>query len=326
MGLNQSTTQRSMAAIITVQAAALYYCLLSKSSKEYVENVSRIPINHSQIHEVHFAPESEIRSLLPINKTQTLLSNIEELLTMKARNKRRTQNLREFCRKHNATVISTYPSYAEYELGFMNYIWMASPKHHLLYCATPKCGSTMWKSYLLEDLHVNWTGQDTHVAATKRLGIAATYKSSGQGIRQFLRGFRPDNRVIIVRNPWARLASAYDDKIVAKAWELKFIDCILQRKEQTHYESHTHPLTSLCALCLMDYNIILKLEELEEAEPFLMKRLNFTINPKYRSPRKMKNNAYRDKYLDVTSEQIRQLQVVYKYDIELFNYPQSPLE
>ena len=37
---------------------------------------------------------------------------------------------------------------------------------------------------------------------------------------RFLDGYRPNNRLLIVRNPWARLVSAYEDKIVKSNWAL----------------------------------------------------------------------------------------------------------
>jgi len=39
----------------------------------------------------------------------------------------------------------------------------------------------------------------------------------------FLETIRPDHRMVIVRNPWARLVSAYQDKIVKSKWALQVI-------------------------------------------------------------------------------------------------------
>ena len=65
---------------------------------------------------------------------------------------------------------------------------------------------------------------------------------------------------------------------------------------------------------------------MDEAEPFLMKLLNFTIKPDYKPPRKLKNNKYRNRYRNISKHQIRRLQEVYKYDLELFKYPKSPFD
>ena len=55
------------------------------------------------------------------------------------------------------------------------------------------------------------------------LGAFSVFEESSLPIVDFLETFRPQNRLIIVRNPWARLASAYDDKIIDKHWQLKVI-------------------------------------------------------------------------------------------------------
>lgn len=63
----------------------------------------------------------------------------------------------------------------------------------------------------------------------------------------------------------------------------QFIDCVLQNPPNVFYEGHTHPLTSLCALCHMDYNIIRKLKlhtiktyiQLQDIQcPFIYKHWN----------------------------------------------------
>ena len=65
---------------------------------------------------------------------------------------------------------------------------------------------------------------------------------------------------------------------------------------------------------------------MDEAEPYLMKKLQFVIKPEYKPPRKMKNNKYLDKYRNIPQQQIRQLQEVYRHDLEIFNYPKTPFE
>ncbi|XP_067952118.1 carbohydrate sulfotransferase 9-like isoform X2 [Watersipora subatra] len=190
---------------------------------------------------------------------------------------RRVRFIKEYCSKSKEEVIRTYPYFLDYLQTLLNWIWMVSPKHHLFYCATPKSGSTTWKSYIMEDLKINWTGLDTHDAATSYIGSLEVYNEINLTTVEFLETYRPENRFLFVRNPWARLASAYDDKIKDKKWKLKnlcigweiyqnvkkvtfeqFIDCILERPERLLYQPHTHPVSSLCAVCHMDYNVIFR--------------------------------------------------------------------
>ena len=65
---------------------------------------------------------------------------------------------------------------------------------------------------------------------------------------------------------------------------------------------------------------------MDEVESFLMKRLNFTIKPDYKPPRKLKNNDYSKHYDTLSADQLEQLEQVYKYDIKLFDYPKTPFD
>lgn len=78
----------------------------------------------------------------------------------------RVQRLRQYCQEHWNDVVKDYP-YKKYRTeGFDKWLWIRSEHHKLFYCATPKCGSTTWKSYLMEDLGINWS-IDTHMYVFK---------------------------------------------------------------------------------------------------------------------------------------------------------------
>lgn len=80
--------------------------------------------------------------------------------TIRSRISRRASDLREYCGSHKERVTAVEPQYERNAL--LQWVWMTSHRHRLFYCATPKCGSTTWKSYILEDLNITWT-VDTHV-------------------------------------------------------------------------------------------------------------------------------------------------------------------
>ncbi|XP_067939954.1 carbohydrate sulfotransferase 10-like [Watersipora subatra] len=104
-----------------------------------------------------------------------------------------------------------------------------------------------------------------------------------------------------------------------------FVNCIAKSNRQQMWNSHIHPYTSLCAICHMDYNIIAKIEELEQADSFIISRLNFTRNIKYIPPAKGKyTNTYSGYYENITQLQIERLKEIYRTDIEVFEYPDSP--
>jgi len=64
---------------------------------------------------------------------------------------------------------------------------------------------------------------------------------------------------------------------------------------------------------------------MDKGKEYLMRQLNFSIQPKYKPPNKMKyKNLYRDYYTGLPENVIQQLQIMYKDDIALFDYPNSP--
>jgi len=68
-----------------------------------------------------------------------------------------------------------------------------------------------------------------------------------------------------------------------------------------------------------------KLEEMNKGEEYLMRQLNFSIQPDYKQLNKMEyKNLYRDYYTGLPENMIQQLQIMYKDDIALFGYPNSP--
>ena len=73
----------------------------------------------------------------------------------------RVKHIRAYCKDHGTAVLSQNPDYDRTGQRLTNWIWMVSNHHKLFYCATPKCGSTTWKSYLMEDLGIDWK-IDTH--------------------------------------------------------------------------------------------------------------------------------------------------------------------
>lgn len=72
-------------------------------------------------------------------------------------------------------------------------------------------------------------------------------------------------------------------------------------------------------------SVAVKLEEMNEAEPFLFQMLNFTSAPRYEPMQKGKyKKTYESYYKGISTENINQLHDIYRADIELFGYPSTP--
>ena len=78
------------------------------------------------------------------------------------RQKSRVHRIREYCANFKSKLTKEYPEYERLKDVLPRWNWIVSPYHKLFYCATPKCASTTWKAYIMEDLGMKWT-MDTHV-------------------------------------------------------------------------------------------------------------------------------------------------------------------
>lgn len=73
----------------------------------------------------------------------------------------RVLHMRNYCKENEQMILAQNPNYDLTGHKLTTWIWILSKHHDLFYCATPKCGSTTWKSYLMEDLRIDWK-VDTH--------------------------------------------------------------------------------------------------------------------------------------------------------------------
>lgn len=154
-------------------------------------------------------------------------------------------------------------------------------------------------------------------------------------------------KLIIVRHPFERLVSAYVDKIRttdpfipgAKAMYKhgfvgkgpngtftfsEFVSNILKEPVEK-WDEHWAPFTTRCRPCSMRYNVIAKVETLDQDLKTLLPRIGL---PRWTFPaRNVKtrsNESSRKEFSHYISElprqQLLQLHAIYMYDFELFGY------
>ena len=167
---------------------------------------------------------------------------------------------------------------------------------------------------------------------------------------------------MIVRHPFERILSAYRDKLehrkdrefyyrhygrqivksqregnstFANRDEPTFVE-FLKFLVKTHiFDEHWRPFTAECAPCQMNYQIILKMESVEEEQLFLATKLNLldcliavnstgwlweNTNPNGRTEHKYAEEYYRE----VPQQLLQQVYTLYETDFRLFEY--SPTE
>ena len=72
--------------------------------------------------------------------------------------------------------------------------------------------------------------------------------------------------------------------------------------------------------------ISVKMEDMEEAEPFMFDKLNFISPLSHSYNKNAYSNPYANYYKNIPPEQIEKLNEIYKTDIEVFEYPNTPFQ
>lgn len=169
-------------------------------------------------------------------------------------------------------------------------------------------------------------------------------------------------RFIIVRHPFERILSAYRDKLehrkgrefyyrrygrhivrsqrednntLVDRAEPTFVEFLQYLVKTKAFDEHWRPFTAECAPCELNYQIILKMETLEEEQLFLATKLNLldvlltvnstglllhNTNPNGRTERNYAQQYYRD----VPNQLLQDVYMLYEKDFKLFDY--SPEE
>jgi len=165
-------------------------------------------------------------------------------------------------------------------------------------------------------------------------------------------------RFMIVRHPFERILSAYRDKLehrkdrefyyrlygrqivksqrgdnstFANRAEPTFVEFLRYLVETKKYDEHWRPFTTECAPCAMNYQIILKMESLEEEQLFLATKLNlldylFALNStgwllQNTNPNGRTEHNYTEQYYrEVPLQLLQQVYTLYEADFRLFDY------
>lgn len=212
------------------------------------------------------------------------------------------------------------------------------------YCPIPKAATSSLKTILLEAEGIKDPGDNAD-------RIFATF------YRQFPR-VHPSmdlarklgseyTKLIVVRHPFDRLVSAYVDKIrtthpfltaAKKIYEdgligkgpngtftfREFVNIILKQPVEK-WDEHWAPFTALCRPCSMRYDVIAKVETLDEDLKALLPRIGLSgwslpeRNVKTRS-NDSRQQAVAQHLLELSRQQLLQLHAIYMYDFELFGY------
>ncbi|XP_038222335.1 carbohydrate sulfotransferase 11 [Zerene cesonia] len=231
-------------------------------------------------------------------------------------------------------------------------------EHKLLYCYVPKVACTNWKRILMI-LGGKWN--DTDVLAipgnlAHSAGMFRNLSSASKEERDHM--LENYHKMIIVRNPFERLLSAYRNKLEGDTPSAKYFqDRVGKRiirafRENPSNESlehghdvtfrefalfltnksgdladvvnneHWQPITNLCHPCLIKYTLVGKYETLLDDSLLALHTIN--ASHKVQFPRLAHTSGTAQKLRSYFSQLelplIRRLYKLYKYDYRIFNY------
>eukprot|EP00092_Neocalanus_flemingeri_P042887 GFUD01047082.1.p1 GENE.GFUD01047082.1~~GFUD01047082.1.p1 ORF type:complete len:166 (+),score=39.52 GFUD01047082.1:203-700(+) len=145
----------------------------------------------------------------------------------------------------------------------------------------------------------------------------------------------------VVRHPFERLVSAFQDKIMnvgngdsylAEDFRLqhggptfaKFVRKVINDAEHGSFNIHWEPYISSCSYCSFNYTIISKLETMEEDKKIILGMVGAQVPDRKKIQNKTSGKNIKevteDLFGQITREEAEALANIYKYDLEMFGY------
>ena len=146
----------------------------------------------------------------------------------------------------------------------------------VILCLLPKVGSTTWKLALLSALHPRRHAQLLEQSPHRRRGVHRLPRDTSWTTRNRA------VRIVVVRNPYDRLLSAYLDKMVLQrkarlapgnfepGGSFESFLGNLTRRDPASVDIHYRPMSLQCGMPALSYDYVLRVEEMAAwYEPFV---------------------------------------------------------
>lgn len=307
----------------------------------------------------------EVLNKIDLNRVNTKVRDlVEEQLEVQ---KERLARVKDTCQQHPELAIRQH----------ITFVWDTKSDPPVVYCPLYKVASTTWMVYFLRLAHVNddnpaleiykFSGQEKKKYMPRFGGghqrVFKEFKAPKTSLERN-KVFKNSLRFIVVRHPFARLLSAYRDKIerpkpkpftpyfkdLQKAIILKyrpegsnntsptptfseFVDYIIDSTEHLKtakdWEENVvcwSPFWSQCGVCSTDYQVVIKLETMDDDEQFLAHMADLKEIQNVHEWRNLKRTSVSSSVLlpkyygSITKAQIYKLYERYKIDFDLFGY------
>lgn len=260
----------------------------------------------------------------------------------------RRERVNEVCRQLGLAGINTAVKHSALKRLF----WLMS--HRFIMCFNAKVGTSTWASLMLERARPDHkVPQMVHVPAYKFL--KPPYKRDSPEALQMMKEF---GKIMTVRHPFTRIVSAYVDKMTGTEYE-KLRRRIVEKyrtatnssrspniptfqefarylvdviplnphpKEVKFMDRHWKPFYLNCAPCNIDYDLILKLETINEDTMYVSQRYHLGIKEVALKHHKSSNSTNTTlTFFKTLPQHITQaLYQRFRVDFLMFNYSVSP--
>lgn len=226
--------------------------------------------------------------------------------------------------------------------------FLISRQYKLVWCNVFKAASTTW----LYNFNILAGYSPKILKKTKAIPLVlARNRYPRPTLLELEAALRDSTSFLIVRHPFERLISAYNDKIkhttlityqkLAKKiittfrsqnvtnppWPTfkEFVAHILSRNRAgLKLDMHWTPITKFCSPCAVHFDVILKFETLKDDQLYLIRKakLDRLLKVEWKNqgvgaPVRVLLKEY---YSQLPQNQLRQLYQLYRHDFELFNY------
>ncbi len=282
-----------------------------------------------------------------MNLFVTYISAIPDLLGGRCNNEQRLKIVEDQCLTRNQTDEAKISPKIFRRL-------LSDDKHRVLYCAIPKAGSTSFMTMIANQSQMLNGTQHFDVQSPDELrsiGLKYLNEFSMQGALHRLKRY---TKIIVLRHPFDRLMSAYNDKFILKRnkynkWYNSTIETLLGgeyaprdgqrisfedfiqllvegRKKGKFRNPHWASYMSLCHPCLVKYDLILKLETFDTdrtaLSPFLNEGESSVTMPHLNDKRSIKEKLFSvtQTFKTLNETLVKAVMAIYAGDFKLFGY------
>ncbi|KAK4290810.1 hypothetical protein Pmani_036324, partial [Petrolisthes manimaculis] len=232
--------------------------------------------------------------------------------------------------------------------------WLHS--HSLVMCFNAKVGTSTWTQYLVEVAKPGLLTNTSHWHYTALTVLKPPYRRTSQKALDLL---DESGKVIMVRHPFARIVSAYKDKIATRSFKRlsrfiitkyrpasssnndddspvpsfkEFVEFLVdfstpsdnvQDKRNNRTDRHWFQYYANCAVCDIHYDVIGKMETVHEDTRYIMEKFKLGLSDSVWNNHQGKKSS-EDAALEMFKELPRALTVAlyqrYRLDFEMFGY------